>query len=95
MLKSTPHDKAVDWWSLGVVLFKLLTGKRPYKGKVDVMCEQISEKLDFGKAKISEELVNLILGLLKEQHVDRLGSSDADSILKHRFFEGMNQEQFL
>lgn len=32
LLNQQPHNKAVDWWSLGVVMYRLLTNKRPYAG---------------------------------------------------------------
>jgi len=28
------HGKVTDWWSLGILLFEMITGKTPYIGRV-------------------------------------------------------------
>lgn len=27
------HDKSVDWWSLGILMFEMSTGDTPYRNK--------------------------------------------------------------
>lgn len=30
MIQETGHGKAVDWWSLGIIIFKMMTGDVPF-----------------------------------------------------------------
>jgi serine/threonine protein kinase len=40
MLKNKPYDKSLDVWCLGILLYELLHGGPPFKGKTDA--EKIS-----------------------------------------------------
>jgi serine/threonine protein kinase len=33
IIKKEGHGKGVDWWSLGAIVFEMLTGRRPYTEK--------------------------------------------------------------
>ena len=33
MVTNSGHDKIVDWWALGILIYKMLFGYRPFQGK--------------------------------------------------------------
>jgi len=86
------YGKAVDMWSIGVILYVLLCGVPPFED--DVLFEQI-EGADFDKtcerwSKISSQARDLISKLLIKSPIKRLTALDA---LKHPFL-GKNLEKY-
>lgn len=84
------HGKAVDWWSLGALMFDMLTGGPPFTAENR---RKTIDKILKGRltlpAYLSNEARDLIKKLLK-RHVDtRLGAgvSDAEEIKAHPFFK--------
>jgi serum/glucocorticoid-regulated kinase 2 len=90
MVQGTGHNKAVDWWCLGILLYELTVGITPfYSGNVDEMYHKIVHaKLRF-PPRLSEECRDLISKLLIRDPKDRLGSGDGDveELKSHKFFE--------
>ena len=35
ILEGSGYNESVDWWSYGVIMFEMLTGKLPFKFKLD------------------------------------------------------------
>lgn len=89
VLKGCGYDKAVDWWSLGILMYEMLTGLPPfYSQNVNVMYEKIlNEKLRF-PSHIETNARDLLSGLLARDPKKRLGGSedDAGPIMAHPFF---------
>ena len=90
------YGRAVDWWSLGTLVYEMLTGWPPFYDKnLRKMCEQIlrSELAFPPGCSASPEARDLIRGLLMRDPAQRLGSSrteGADEIRRHPFFKGLD-----
>lgn len=89
------HDKSVDWWSLGVILFEMLTGKAPFahKNKQKVLNDVL--KAPIPPFKFSEHANDLLRRLLVRDPRKRIGygDKDAEEIMSHPFFEWIDWEK--
>ena len=94
VLFNKDHDYSVDFFSLGVILFELLMGKRPYHGhnkkelRKDIVTRQarINEENvpdGFVKSKNFFDCINFINGLLERKKEKRLGANGFKEIKEH------------
>ncbi|KAM9651783.1 ribosomal protein S6 kinase alpha-5 isoform X2 [Harpia harpyja] len=91
----TGHDKAVDWWSVGVLMYELLTGASPFTvdGEKNSQAE-ISRRILKSEPPYPQEMSalskDIIQRLLMKDPKKRLGCgpTDADEIKQHPFFQG-------
>lgn len=98
--KQLGYTKAVDWWSLGIVSFEMLTGWPPFFDRnFNSMCEKIlSKPVRFAsKYKISPEGQDFIRGLLQREPSLRLGhtADGFQAIRRHPFFRSLNWDDLL
>lgn len=90
------YGPAIDWWSIGVILFELLVGIPPFN---DENIEQVFDniihhrvpwdqiEIGYGESQISPQAFDLINQLLNPNPKERLAC--AEQIKRHEFFKGI------
>nr|AML76882.1 putative LOV domain-containing protein [Polyscias fruticosa] len=88
------HTSAVDWWALGILLYEMLYGYTPFRGKTRqrTFANVLRKDLKFpGSRVVSLQAKQLIYRLLHRDPKNRLGSREgANEIKQHPFFRGIN-----
>ncbi|CAH0604631.1 unnamed protein product [Chrysodeixis includens] len=88
ILTRSGHGKAVDWWSLGALMYDMLIGQPPFTG--DNRTKTI-EKILKGKlmlpAYLTQDARDLIRRLMKRSETQRLGAQGAAAVRGHAFFK--------
>jgi len=96
VLKGQGHGTAVDWWSLGTLIYEMLTGLPPfYSQNINIMYQKIlNGELRF-PSYVSADAQALLEGLLTRDPDKRLGSSKegAAEVKRHPFFKDIDWEK--
>ncbi|KAI0168592.1 kinase-like domain-containing protein, partial [Pestalotiopsis sp. NC0098] len=96
LLLGQVHGKAVDWWTLGVFLYEMLTGMPPFyaKNTEEVHRNIVSEPIQ-PLEMLDMSTNDLLLGLLKRNPDLRLGANGASEVQDHAFFHNINWQRLL
>jgi len=85
------HSSSVDWWTLGILMYEMLYGRTPFKGKDQngTFDNIVNNELDYPVTPhVSDSCKKLIKKLLKRDEKKRLGHEHgAWEIKKHPFFK--------
>jgi len=89
ILTRSGHGKAVDWWSLGALMYDMLTGAPPFTAENR---KKTIEKIMRGKLVLPPYLTpdarDLVRKLLKRTPCQRLGAGgDGEQVRRHPFFK--------
>uniref|UniRef100_A0A9J7WV89 Ribosomal protein S6 kinase n=1 Tax=Cyprinus carpio carpio TaxID=630221 RepID=A0A9J7WV89_CYPCA len=83
------HTQSADWWSLGVLMFEMLTGTLPFQGKDRNETMNMILKAKLGMPQfLSLEAQSLLRMLFKRNPSNRLGAGPdgVEEIKRHTFF---------
>ena len=103
MIKGEPHDKTVDWWAMGILMYEMLIGVTPFfnRNKQMLFTKIKNSKVIFPDRKkykidFSDNLVDLVQKLLTKDKETRLGAKgDLKEIMAHPFFSDINFDELV
>ncbi|CAE8595111.1 unnamed protein product, partial [Polarella glacialis] len=95
LIASTGHTNAVDWWTLGILIFELMVGHPPFESAYPM---QIYAKVTKGIGKVhfpsncQGPVADLIKGLLKNEPSERLPMRPGgmSNLKNHKWYQGFD-----
>ncbi|KAK5078119.1 serine/threonine protein kinase, AGC [Lithohypha guttulata] len=94
VIKGNGHTSAVDWWTLGILIYEMLFGTTPFKGKnrnatfANILRDEVPFPEHASATQVSNLCKSVIRKLLIKDEVRRLGSrAGASDVKNHPFFK--------
>lgn len=85
------YGKAVDWWTLGSIIYEMLVGIPPFYTQNRM---ELFHKIKFSQPTypkfLSSSTKQFLEGLLTKDPLKRLGANGADEVENHSWFDNVN-----
>jgi len=97
LITTTGHTNAVDWWTLGILIFELMSGHPPFESAYPM---QIYSRVMRGKitwpSKVAGPVKDLIQALLVKEPSERLPmlQGGIQNLRDHAWYAGFNWQAF-
>ena len=96
IIQSKGHNRAVDWWALGILIFEMLAGYPPFfdDNPFGIYEKILSGKIDWPR-QIEPVVKDLIKKLLVQDRTKRLGNmkNGAEDVKRHRWFKNIDWDE--
>lgn len=97
------YTRMVDWWSVGILVYRMLYGLMPFysQNRLELYQMILNEDPSFPDpdsdpdSPVSPEAIDFIQKMLQKDPECRLGFTDEAEILKHPFFENVPVDDVL
>eukprot|EP00049_Salpingoeca_infusionum_P022705 m.8271 g.8271 ORF g.8271 m.8271 type:complete len:847 (-) comp5339_c0_seq2:2563-5103(-) len=92
LLPGVHYSKPADWWSLGIMIFQLLTGRTPFrqsgegKNDADSIMRRVVEEDPKYPEDFPDAARDIVSQLLEKDPSKRLGTRGASEVRAHPFF---------
>ncbi|XP_041421086.1 serine/threonine-protein kinase N1-like [Xenopus laevis] len=96
ILKREPYGRAVDWWSVGVMLYYMVLHRFPFNGlNMEHLCEFIKHSRAIFPPKVPADFSSTTKGLLAKFPENRLGFNGAEEVKQSPLFCKINFDGLL
>jgi len=94
-VRNEVQTKALDWWSVGVMLYEMLVGRTPFHGatNTEVYNNVVHKPLDLNKRTLSPDAQSLIRAFLDRSPSSRLARPE--DIKRHPFFKTVDWDAYM
>lgn len=96
ILRKQPYGMCVDWWSLGTLLYEMITGLPPFfDNNRKIMYHKILTGELERPCLMSEDAFDFIRGLLQRDPHERLGYNGFQEVKQHAWFKDIEWDKLL